>query len=132
MSFYKGTECCFLVYDITNYKSFIALESWRVEFLKQTAPKNPDAFPFIVLANKADKEDERKVSVAKARTWCEQHGSIPYFETSAKDRINIEEAFGEAARLALNNQKKILPLIQKDTNEGHKLMKSVNKKEQCC
>lgn len=33
-AFYRGADCCVLVYDITSAKSFESLESWREEFLQ--------------------------------------------------------------------------------------------------
>ncbi|RLN95931.1 hypothetical protein BBJ28_00014041 [Nothophytophthora sp. Chile5] len=62
VAFYRGADACVLVYDITNPKSFEKLDTWRDEFLAQAGPRDPDAFPFIVLGNKVDKETERRVS----------------------------------------------------------------------
>ena len=53
VAFYRGADGCVLVYDVNAPKSFESLETWRTEFLKQAAPANPDAFPFVVLGNKA-------------------------------------------------------------------------------
>ena len=41
------------------------------------------------------------VSQKRAMTWCQAHGNIPYFETSAKEAVNVEGAFQAAARNAL-------------------------------
>lgn len=41
------------------------------------------------------------MSAKKARTWAKDHGDISYFETSAKDGINIAEAFQSMAKVAL-------------------------------
>jgi len=42
-----------------------------------------------------------KVSQKRAMTWCQSKGNIPYFETSAKEAINVEQAFQTIARNAL-------------------------------
>lgn len=34
-------------------------------------------------------------------TWCQSKGNIPYFETSAKEAINVEQAFQTVAKNAL-------------------------------
>ena len=60
-AFYRGADCCVLVYDITNAKSFESLESWRDEFLLQGQPKDPDNFPFVVIGNKSDRAEDKKV-----------------------------------------------------------------------
>ena len=38
---------------------------------------------------------------AKARSWCKNKNDIPFFETSAKDNTNVEQAFQTVARNAL-------------------------------
>ena len=83
-----------LVFDVNNSKSFDALESWRDEFLIQASPRDPDTFPFVVLGNKIDVEESKRViSTKRAMTFCQSKGGIPYFETSAKEAINVEQAF---------------------------------------
>ena len=62
VSFFRGADCCVLVFDITDQKSFDNLSMWREEFLNNSSPKDPDNFPFVLLANKVDKADERKVN----------------------------------------------------------------------
>ena len=38
-SFYRNAECCVLVCDLTDAKSFETIDTWRQEFLTQLAPK---------------------------------------------------------------------------------------------
>lgn len=47
VAFYRGADCCVLVYDVNNSKSFDTLDSWRDEFLIQASPRDPDNFPFV-------------------------------------------------------------------------------------
>lgn len=35
----------------------------------------------------------RQISTKRAMTFCQSKGGIPYFETSAKEAINVEQAF---------------------------------------
>ncbi|KAF4627000.1 hypothetical protein G7Y89_g11158 [Cudoniella acicularis] len=102
VAFYRGADCCVLVYDVNNSKSFDTLDSWRDEFLIQASPRDPDNFPFVVLGNKIDvEENKRVISSKRAMTFCQSKGGIPYFETSAKEAINVEQAFEVIARNAL-------------------------------
>ncbi len=92
VALYRGAESCVLVFDVTVAKTFDNLDSWRDEFLIQAGPRDPDNFPFVVLGNKID-IDARVVSQKRALAWCQAKGNIPYFETSAKEAINVEQAF---------------------------------------
>ncbi|RIA99706.1 small GTPase superfamily [Glomus cerebriforme] len=105
VAFYRGADCCVLVYDVNNNKSFETLDSWRDEFLIQASPRDPENFPFVVLGNKIDMEEsKRAVSQKRAMTWCQSKGNIPYFETSAKEAINVENAFQTIAKNALQQE----------------------------
>ncbi|KAF8045511.1 hypothetical protein N665_0163s0003 [Sinapis alba] len=105
-AFYRGADCCALVYDVNVTKSFDSLETWHEEFLKQASPADPKTFPFIVLGNKVDigGGSTRVVSETKAADWCASNGNIPYFETSAKEDYNVDEAFFTIAKTALANE----------------------------
>jgi len=104
-AFYRGADCCVIVYDITNAKSFESLDTWRDEFLLQGAPKDPENFPFVLLGNKVDRDSDRKVPTAKAQTWCKNHGDIPLFEVSAKGNTMVDDAFQVIAKAASTQQK---------------------------
>jgi Ras-related protein Rab-7A len=130
VAFYRGADCCVLVYDITSTKSFESLNSWKEEFISQANPKDPENFPFVVLGNKVDRESERKVSTAKASQWAKNSGNVPFFETSAKDAVNVEEAFQTIARNALAQVKSddlYIPTI-----DLSKAQQPAKKKSACC
>lgn len=105
VAFYRGADCCVLVYDVTNTKSFENLQNWRDEFLIQANIKDPETFPFVVLGNKIDvEESKRVVSSKKAQALCASLGNLPYFETSAKEAVNVDQAFDVVARNALQQE----------------------------
>ncbi|AQK94769.1 Ras-related protein RABG3f [Zea mays] len=106
VAFYRGADCCVLVYDVNSMKSFDNLHNWREEFLIQASPSDPDNFPFVLLGNKVDVDggNSRVVSEKKAKAWCASKGNIPYFETSAKDGTNVEDAFQCIVKNALKNE----------------------------
>lgn len=41
------------------------------------------------------------MSSKRAQQWCQNKNGLPYFETSAKDATNVEQAFKTIARNAL-------------------------------
>ena len=60
-SYYKGSHGCFIVYDITNQSSFDNVEKWY-EHVQKEAGKD---ISIILVGNKSDLENERKVSKEK-------------------------------------------------------------------
>eukprot|EP01114_Cavostelium_apophysatum_P014507 TRINITY_DN3785_c0_g1_i2.p1 TRINITY_DN3785_c0_g1~~TRINITY_DN3785_c0_g1_i2.p1 ORF type:complete len:216 (-),score=28.37 TRINITY_DN3785_c0_g1_i2:12-659(-) len=104
--FYRGADCCILVYDVTALESFEDLENWRNEFIMhaQIDPRTADSYPFILIGNKVDRENEREVLYKMAEQWCQKHGNIPYFEASAKDSTNVVQGFTHAAELAFSQR----------------------------
>lgn len=127
VAFYRGADCCVLVFDVCAHSSFKTLDSWRDEFLIQSSPREPDNFPFVVLGNKIDLENERVISSKKALQWCQNKNNMPYFETSAKEGKNVELAFQTIARNALAQDSPIELMdnfppritIQDDQNKGN-------------
>ncbi|XP_016193576.1 ras-related protein Rab7 isoform X2 [Arachis ipaensis] len=117
-AFYRGADCCVLVYDVNAHKTFDTLNNWHDEFIKQVlylicfgvwpqADLNDhEAFPFVLLGNKVDVDggNSRKVTEKKAREWCASRGNLPYFETSAKEGYNVDEAFLNVAKIASENE----------------------------
>ena len=47
-----------------------------------------------------------KVSEQKIKQYCQTKGNMAYFETSAKDNLNVDKAFEEVARLAFKREAK--------------------------
>ena len=60
--------------------------------MTKSEPREPETLPFLVLGNKADDEGARKVSTLEASRFCEENGFV-FYETSAKDNLNIEDGF---------------------------------------
>merc|ERR1712151_1058980 len=82
------------VYSITSRSSFDEIASFREQILRV---KDKDIVPLVVVGNKVDLENERMVSTVEGRDLAKSF-SIPFMETSAKARINVEDAFYELVR----------------------------------
>ncbi|KAJ1944008.1 Ras- protein Rab-7A [Linderina macrospora] len=104
VAFYRGADCCMLCFDVTDARSFENLDNWRDEFLLQVGPRDLENFPFVVVGNKIDVEGKRAVSQKRAMDWCVAKGNIPYFETSAKRAINVDDAFRTVVLNALEQE----------------------------
>lgn len=100
-AFYRGSDCCMIVFDMTNRTSFDNLRMWRDFFIEDGWVKDPENFPFVIVGNKSDEEEKREVSREEAENWCQEMGNYSYFETSAKLDEGVDEAFTEVARQAL-------------------------------
>ncbi len=64
VAFYRGADCCVVVFDVTAPNTFKTLDSWRDEFLIQASPRDPENFPFVVLGNKVDLENRAVSTVS--------------------------------------------------------------------
>ena len=49
-------------------------------------------------------EGALQVTQKRAMTWCQSKGNIPYFETSAKEAITVEQACQTVAKNALQQE----------------------------
>ncbi|KAG8854016.1 Ras GTPase [Tulasnella sp. 330] len=83
-----------LVYSITSRNSFEEISTFHQQILRV---KDRDAFPVIVVANKCDLEYERQVGMNEGRDLA-KHFNCNFLETSAKQRINVDEAFSQLVR----------------------------------
>ena len=62
-AFYRGADCCLIVYDITNPPTFENILTWKNSFIHKGMVHNPDSFPFMIVGNKLDLQtDNRQVS----------------------------------------------------------------------
>lgn len=52
--------------------------------------KNDENIPFLLVGNKGDLDEKRKVSLMEAQSRAQQWG-VPYVETSAKTRENVDK-----------------------------------------
>ena len=82
-----------LVFDVTNKCSF---EKGIPKMLELIHPE--DNMRMILVGNKADAEDRRKVTRKQAEEFAAYLG-VPYFETSAVTGQNIHEVFEEITKV---------------------------------
>ena len=87
-SYFKGSKGVLIVYDITNYSSFESVDRWINEFRM----KSEENSAIILVGNKNDIEEERKVTKEEGEEKAKKY-NLAFFETSAKDGKNVEEAF---------------------------------------
>ena len=89
-TYYKSSTCAFIIYDITDRKSFSNITSWLNE-CKEMCYKD---ILICLVGNKTDLEEKRAVQRAEGEKFAEDNGLL-FFETSAKNGQNIEEMFNK-------------------------------------
>ena len=119
----KNADGILLLYDITNRESFTAISEW----MKSIKEIKNDDFPIILIGNKIDLENERKVPKFEGEKLAKQY-NIGFYEISNKEGINIEEPCIELINKIIDYKTRI--------NENIKGMKlkekpNKNKKNSC-
>jgi GTPase KRas protein len=84
-----------LVYAITSRASFEEITPFSEQILRV---KDKESVPMVICGNKADLDDERQVSVQEGVDAGKTVFRCPFFETSAKTRLNVENAFFQLVR----------------------------------
>ena len=133
-NFFHNADGILFVYDITNAKSFEGAKNWINE-----AKDVGDFCQRILIGNKCDLEEERQVSLETLNEYANEE-KINFFETSAKDNINLKEVFNKIVELIFENKddeeiireysvkKSSLSVASKRTKGKRKLDDS----ERCC
>ena len=98
-NFYRNSSLAVVLYSIDNKETFNHAEGWLNDLKNQA---NPDIRIFLV-GNKADLENERKVTKEEAEKYKEEQNLDLFMETSAKTGYNAKNVLIEAAKLLYND-----------------------------
>ena len=90
----RSVKGCIMVYSITSRSSLDELCGIREQILNL---RNLDYVPMVIIGNKCDLEMNRQVSFEEGQELATLF-QCPFFETSTKEGINIEEAYFELIR----------------------------------
>lgn len=126
-TYYKGAIGALLVYDITRRETFTHVKKWLQE-VKVNSSKN---ICVILIGNKKDLEDRRKVSFEEGERFAREN-EIMFLETSAKTAFNVGEAFTLSAQAILNNIEKTGIHTYENRNKITIDNIKEKKKEGCC
>ncbi|XP_065184697.1 ras-related protein Ral-A-like [Sycon ciliatum] len=99
-NYFRSGEGFLCVFSIVESESFQATSDFRDQILRV---KQDDRVPFLLVGNKCDLEDKRQVSTADAQERASQWG-VPYVETSAKTKQNVDKVFYDLMREIRNRK----------------------------
>lgn len=95
-SYVANAEAGILVYDVTRPETYENIKNWHEEIVNATP-----GISLILVGNKVDLEDDRKVSNEDGVELAKILG-LSYIETSAKTGENIDDAFKMLALQIIN------------------------------
>lgn len=90
--YYKEAVGAFVVFDITRGSTFEAVSKWKHDLDSKVKLANGNPIPSVLLANKCDQKKESTNNASLMDNFCKETGFLGWFETSAKDNINVDEA----------------------------------------
>eukprot|EP01083_Nonionella_stella_P193204 713819_1 len=86
-----------LVYSITSRHTFDEVMILRDKILRCRDDDDTDSIPIVVAGNKCDLEEQRQIAALEGKHFCKDINA-PFYETSAKDKINNVECFYQIYR----------------------------------
>jgi len=93
--YYRTADAFVIAYSITSKNSFDEAAQIYDQILRV---KDSEKVPVVLIGNKNDLETQRQVTIQQGRDLANSW-KAPFFETSAKFRINIDECFHECVRI---------------------------------
>lgn len=121
-NYFRSGEGFLCIFSITEDESFQATQDFREQILRV---KNDENIPFLLVGNKCDLEERRKVTYQEAGDRAKQWG-VTYVETSAKTREHVDKVFFDLMR-----EIRARKMEENKTNNGRGKDKNKRKKIKC-
>lgn len=116
----KSGKGFILVYSVTDENSLKELLALREQVLRI---KDSDNVPMVLIGNKSDLENDRVLSIEDGVKVSQEWGLVPFYETSAMYKTNVDEAFIDVVRqimrkeAAMSAEKKQQKELQKQQDQ---------------
>ena len=98
--YFNGADGMILVFDVTRSSTFSNVNNWFTTAVKYGLSH----VPRILIGNKIDLKDERKIILPMAEHLSEKLGA-PYYETSALNGDNVKSVFYKIAEMVFDAKK---------------------------
>ena len=99
--FYKGADGILIGFSLTDSKSLESINYWINEINENCSKDYP--ISLVLFGNKCDDKDNYQVSQEEIDKIVNEF-KLPYFETSAKDNINITNIFEYLTKLTIQKK----------------------------
>ena len=120
-AYYRGAMGIIMVYDITDELSFSNIRNWMLN-IETHASINVKK---IMVGNKIDMESYRVVTREKGENLANEY-DMNFFETSARENINIAEMFTTMVRDIIKD------MVELKTDKTIDLKKKIPTIKKCC
>lgn len=126
-SYMRDSNVAVIVYDISNKKSFDAIDKW----IEDVRLERGSDVIIAVVGNKNDLDNERRVTTDEAELKSKKLGASIFFETSTKSGNNVKLLFKKIAQLlpifddsksesnnnrSKNNQSQVIDVTNEELN----------------
>ena len=135
LNLYKNAVLGILVYAINSRQSFDNLENWITQLKKNALPESK----IILIGNKCDDNDNRKVTFEEGKELCLKHNLDFFMEVSAKNGFTSPNFLEKAAinlykdyELHKEDNEYSLSLANRNESVMIKDRKSFKSKKGCC
>ena len=135
-AFYRGTDVCVLVYDVTNYESVLSIRDWFNRFMEHCHVEFPG---IVIVGNKSDKSTDRCVDLNEIKDIVTTNTTFAnvgdyiddwdnsLMEISAKRLELVEELFVRVAKTGVDllmgnkgdNKRRLQQFDKIDLRETH-------------
>lgn len=116
-AYYRGAMGILLVYDVTDEASFTNIRNW----MKNIEQHASDNVVKVLVGNKSDMdESKRAVSYSRGQALADEF-KLQFFETSAKNNINVDQVFQSIARDIMMRLRDVAPENSQGTSQAQTL-----------
>ena len=125
-NYFQSSDGFIIVYDISNTESFDKLDYW----IEQIKTNSQEFTKMILFGNKSDIIEERKISKEEGEQYA-KNNNIHFFEVSAKEGTNVNQAFEYFIKDILN----CFSPMEKTKKRRSKILSvpiELPKKSSCC
>ncbi|XP_042152333.1 ras-related protein Rab-38-like isoform X2 [Oncorhynchus tshawytscha] len=114
--YYREAMGAFIVFDMTRPSSFEAVTKWKEDLDSKLTLANGKNVAAVLLANKCDQgRDVLTNNGIQMEKFCQENGFVGWYETSAKENMNIDEAANCLVKHIIANENDILQSEVPDT-----------------